>query len=121
MTGSEQVRTGVQELQSVASDIADTTARSYEESQSQAAEHHRHIAMLADIERTRLEKMRQRDDNNFRNTQDWRDRMLMLAGQGQGSSGRTSDSASAVPKRYFSLKKDGGSLEADLVVNNFKE
>ena len=119
MTGSEQVRTGVRELQSVASDIADTSARSYQESQSRAAEHHLQFAVLAKIERTRLEEMRQRDDNNFRNTQDWRDRMLMLAGQ--GSSGRTSDSSSAVTKKYFSLKKEDSILEATIVVNNFKE
>ena len=103
MTGVEQVQTGVRELQSVASDIADTSARSYQGSQSRMAEHHCQLAVLAEIERTQLEEMRQRDDNNFRNTQDFRDRILMLAGNG---SGRTSDSAlSSDQEVLFSQKR----------------
>ena len=76
MTGEEQVQTGVRKLQSAASEIVRTSSRLVNrEAQARAYQ----LQYLADIKQTKLEEMQVRDNNNFRQMQDFQDLSMFTA------------------------------------------
>ena len=115
MTGAEQVRTGDRELRSAAAEITSTTSRQREQD-AQARDNH--LQTLLAIERTRMEEMRARDENQFRNTQDFRDRLLSMVSASQRSNIQAPVHVTA---KSVLVRREDSSLEANIVVDNFQE